>query len=315
MEINRDIFFKFFNGELSENESIELISWAEKSQDNYAMLEKERQLFDLLNLAPEECFAEPEVKVRRLTFVWKALSVAAGVAALIAAALFLRTPDKSQYMVADTVVTAPAGSRSLVNLPDGTQVWLNAGSSMTYSALPGKDGKREVSLEGQARFDVSKDEAHPFVVHTYLADIEVLGTSFDVIADKDRGLFETALFTGKVSITTPDGKTSCVLSPSQKVILGDKKLLLGSIENYDIYNWIDGLYCFRDRPFSQIILDMEKYFGTQIDCQVASAVADEKLTGKFRVSDGLDFALKVLQISLDFNYTFDESNESVIITD
>jgi len=315
MDFNRDIFFRFFKGELSAEECSGLMAWAKESEDNYATLENERKMFDLLNLAPDECFEES--KVRRFPLLWKVVGAAASVVLLVAASLFIIKPGRNNdIMVAETVVSAPSGARSLVKLPDGSEVWINSGTTLAYSTMPSKDGRREVTVEGQARFDVAKDEEHPFIVHTYFADLEVLGTSFDVIADKEREIFETALFTGSVSISTPGSKEPlCILTPDQKVFRSGRKLSLGSIENYEVYNWIDGLYCFRDRTFSQIVDDLKLYFGTEIDFNVKPELASEKLTGKFRVNDGLDSALKVLQISLDFKYAFNDDNQSVTITD
>lgn len=314
MKFDRNILISFVNGELSPEQCAEVIAWAKESPENYEMLERERRLVDLVNLAPDNSF--PQSKVRRLSFVWKAAGIAAGIAAILSFALFIKAPKGAQNILAETVVSAPAGSRSMVTLPDGSEVWLNSGSSIKYLPVRSKDGKREVELDGQARFDVVKDTDHPFVVHTYVADIEVLGTTFDVIADKERDTFETALFTGKVKLSSPlwDGKT-IYLSPDQKLSFNGSKYQVSAVVDYDTYQWIDGLYCFNAKPFSQIIEDMEKYFNTDIECNVGPELASETLTGKFRINDGLDFALRALQISLDFKYRFGEGNETVIISE
>lgn len=313
MNIDRVILFRFFSGELSPDESAKIIAWAEESPENYEKLLQERRLMDIVNLAPEESFTQQ--KTKRLPFSWRALGIAAGIAAILSFAIFFKPARQNQNVLAETTVTAPSGSRSMVTLPDGSEVWLNSGSTLKYSSANIKDGKREVELDGQAKFDVAKDADHPFVVHTYMADIEVLGTSFDVIADKARNAFETALFTGKVSISSPlwDGQ-SIVLLPDQKVVLEDKKIKTSQIVDYDVYSWINGLYCFKDKPFPEILEDMEKYFNTDIECSLSKELMEEKLTGKFRINDGLDFALRALQISLDFNYKFEEGNERVTIT-
>lgn len=313
MDINKEIMTMFFTGELTPEQSAEVIAWAKESDENYATLESERRLFDLVNLSDDSCFSEEAPK--KLHFLnWKrGFSIAAGLAAVLAIALFVKTPGISQ-MTAETSISAPAGGRSLVTLPDGSEVWLNSGSTMTYSSNLANSKLREVKLDGQARFEVAKDEKHPFIVHTYLADVEVLGTSFDLIADESRNIFETALFTGSVSVSAPGRSgTKYVLSPSQKLVLDGNKLEMANIIDNDIYQWIDGLYCFKDRSFANIVTDMEKYYNVKIDCNVDSQTAKEKLTGKFRITDGLDFALRVLQISLDFDYAFDQNNEKVTI--
>lgn len=314
MEIKRDQFFLFFKGELSPEQNAEIMAWADESEENYAMLQEERMIFDMVNLASD---AEPAApSVRKLHFSWKAAAIAACFVALLSTGLFLsRTASPKVDMMAETCVTAPSGTRSQVTLPDGTQVWLNSGSTMRYSAFPEGKGKREVILDGQAKFDVAKDADHPFVVHTYLADIEVLGTSFDVIADRERNRFETALFTGKVSITQPGvNGNHYELAPSQKMTLAGSELKLEQIEDYDIYSWVDGLYCFTDKPFSQVLSDMENYFDIKVVCEVDQKEQDARLTGKFRLSDGLDYALRLFQLSTGLQYSYDSNNAVVTIT-
>lgn len=312
MKTNRDRLFLFFKGELSPEEEAEIIEWAEESEENYASLQEERMIFDMINLADDSVLESP--KVRRFSFSWKMAAVAASLVAVISSALLLARPHAQVDMLAQTCITAPSGTRSQVTLPDGTQVWLNSGSTMKYSAFPQGKGKREVVLDGQARFDVSKDAEHPFVVHTYLADIEVLGTSFDVIADSGRNRFETALFEGRVNVSQQGSGKGYVLEPSQKLSYSGSEMRIGAIENYDIYSWVDGLYSFRDKPFSQILADMENYYDVRINCKIDLNKTDEALTGKFRLNDGLDYALRLLQISTGFHYTYSDDKETVTIT-
>jgi len=114
----------------------------------------------------------------------------------------------------------PRGSRSHIFLPDGTSVWLNAGSSLKYNQLFGQD-KREVSLEGEAYFEVVRNEKIPFIVKASEATVKVLGTTFNVKAYPDENFIETTVVQGKVQVSSPqtrnEGQELILLLANQKV--------------------------------------------------------------------------------------------------
>ena len=117
-------------------------------------------------------------------------------------------------------VLAQKGSRTRTILPDGSTVWLNAGSKISYK--PGLSGTtREVILEGEAYFDIVKRAGRAFIVHTKEIDISVLGTAFNVKSYPNDKTIETTLIRGLVSITRNSGKPEkpVYLRPHQKFIL------------------------------------------------------------------------------------------------
>jgi transmembrane sensor len=126
--------------------------------------------------------------------------------------------------MANTVSTRP-GSRSRVQLPDGTQVWLNADSRITFNAaFTGLS--REVELSGEAYFDVAKEKDHPFIIHTPSIDVRVLGTSFDIRSYNNERNTEADLFQGSVEVTlrnNPDKKI--VLKPNEKLVIHNDSLI------------------------------------------------------------------------------------------
>lgn len=112
--------------------------------------------------------------------------------------------------------TAPAGSKSQITLPDGSQVWLNGGSALTYTSRFNSDNRR-VSLTGEAYFEVTKHKGKPFTVHTSGYDVTVKGTKFNVSAYSDDPVSATTLMEGKVELST--GKQTVEMSPGQTVQL------------------------------------------------------------------------------------------------
>jgi transmembrane sensor len=126
--------------------------------------------------------------------------------------------------VAKNTVSTHRGSKSNVQLPDGTMAWLNADSKLTYDENFRGDF-REVSLEGEAFFDVVKDKTRPFIIHTKTIDIRVLGTAFNVRAYATEKNTETALFRGSVEVTLHNNpEKKIVLKPNEKLMVNNKSL-------------------------------------------------------------------------------------------
>lgn len=158
------------------------------------------------------------------------ISVAAAAAVILGAILWLSPfgVGTGKVSLADNTVSTRPGSRSKVQLPDGTQVYLNSDSRLTYKQdFPGDT--REVQLTGEAYFDVAKDSHHPFIIHTSVIDIKVLGTTFNVKSYGDERLTETALIKGSVEVTVhnnPDKKI--ILKPNEKIIVHNDQVTIVS---------------------------------------------------------------------------------------
>ena len=315
MIVDQDTLFLYFSGALQPEEVSEVMAWASASDENMAELLRERKLYDAIQLADDKVFEQIPRRRRRPVgqYIYR---FAFGLALLAALTLALRQftdifPDRSLAM---SSISVPAGERAQVTLPDGTSVWLNSGTTMRYPASFDHRRKLEVTVDGQVYLDVARDERHPFIVHTYLADVEVHGTVFDVNAKEQDRVFETSLFEGKVSVSLPGAADRRIfLSPDKKLTLRDNKLWISKIDDYDVYKWREGLYCFRDKHFSEIIRDLERYYGKEIVYEPDPRLEKDVLTGKFRIKDGLDYALQILQTSLRFNYSRDQENNKIYI--
>ena len=114
------------------------------------------------------------------------------------------------------------GNRSKIVLPDGSQVWLNAGSNLDYNNSTFNKELREVSLNGEAYFDVTKNPDKPFIIHTKKMDIKVLGTVFNVRSYSDEKTAEAALIKGSIEVTLKDRKDQkIILKPNEKIIVAN----------------------------------------------------------------------------------------------
>ena len=216
------------------------------------------------------------------------------------------------YLAMQTI-TVPAGQRVNLDLPDGSNVWLNAGTKMQYP-VSFMTGKRDVILDVEAYFEVVHNEKTPFVVHTNTLDIEVLGTKFNVEGYSDKDDFEVTLMEGSVRVASRIGLgDTLMLKPDSKACLQkDGRLKVIPVDDYNPYRWKEGLICFRNESFLSIMSDLEKYFGVSIVVENKN-VLKYYFTGKFRQADGIDYALRVLQRDIRFKYERDDENQIIYI--
>lgn len=179
--------------------------------------------------AAEDVDARPApARVLFLTKWRKIIGIAAAVAALLATVWLAVEWRKQHSSAVLSEIVAPKGSKTRTILPDGTTVWLNAGSRIKYAGFNG--GAREVILEGEAYFDVVHVVSHttgrkqPFIVHAGNIDIQVLGTAFNVKSYPEENTIETTLIRGLVQITRkgrdkdPQG-APVILHPNEKIVL------------------------------------------------------------------------------------------------
>ena len=243
----------------------------------------------------------------------ESLKIAAAISVLVVSALYIyNNVAKPAPVLAMNKLVVPPGQRANLTLSDGTNVWLNACSEMTYPASFSEDTRR-VSLKGEAYFDVSKDVEHPFVVQTKKCDIKVLGTEFNVRVNESESdcEFSAALLEGSIElINKMKPGPSIRLAPMQKAEWTGGKMMVESIRNLDDYRWKEGLICFEEIRFADLMKRFEKTYDIRIVIQNKS-LHDYKCSGKCRVSDGVDFILQVLQRSTRF--TFSRSDDNTII--
>ncbi len=159
----------------------------------------------------------------------------------------------------NTIATAN-GETYQVRLPDGSAVWLNAGSSLTYSASLLQNGKRNVRLSGEGYFEVAKDKAHPFVVSTDREEVEVLGTHFNVSSYSDDPFSRTTLQEGSIRM---NGKT--VLKPGEQAIVGAADAL--RVEEVDVDEalaWKNGKFVFADEDIESIMRKLARWYDVEV---------------------------------------------------
>jgi len=161
----------------------------------------------------------------------------------------------------------PIGAQYQLTLADGTRVWLNAASSITYpQQFQGKE--RQVTIEGEVYFEVAKNIEKPFIVCSEGQEIEVLGTSFNVKAYTDEKTTRTALFDGSVKIKHlgTNGKMidALLLRPGYEAYLQDKKLTQQRTDLNEAKAWRQGNFYFADTPFDEMIKQLQRWYGIEV---------------------------------------------------
>ena len=313
--MNKDILYKFFEGNASFEEEAAVKQWMEESAENRLAFLKERKLFDaMLLLGNEEIIknGKKRFSINLSSLRTELIKIAAVVAITLGGSYFYYQSSLEKELMAMQTITVPAGQRINITLGDGTNVWLNARTSLSYPVKFGKNN-RQVVLDGEAYFDVTKDKSKPFIVQTDNYNVEVLGTQFDVNAYSETGEFETTLMSGSVKVASASDSTQKItLKPNNKVFLQDGKLHVTAVDDYNPYRWKEGLICFKNETFTSIMKDFEKYYGLTIQVKNKN-VFKYVYTGKFRQTDGIDYALRVLQKDIKFTYQRDDENQIIYI--
>lgn len=310
--MDRELLYNFFKGNATLEEGMKIKAWVEASEENERTFYKERELFNTLLL--HNPLPEKKSSVFKLSIFKKiksdGLKIAVVVILTLAFSYLYQGYKNRRADVIMSTISVPEGQRTHLTLPDGTTVWLNARTTMQYPSSFNKK-KRVVILQGEAYFDVKRNEDKPFVVQTSVCDVEVLGTKFNVNAYPELKKFEATLMHGSVKVIPKANPSQVViLKPEHKLSLENGKLNVTRVENFDPYRWKEGLICFTDESFLNIMKDFEKYYGVKIVME-NEKVGESHFTGKFRLSDGIDYALRILQGNLKFQY--EKDNEKQII--
>ena len=195
-------------------------------------------------------------------------------------------------------ITTPKGGKYKLILPDGTKVWLNAGSSLRFPvAFAGKS--RKVYLQGEGYFEVSKNPLMPFYVNAGNSLVEVLGTHFNVNAYEDEDAVSTTLLEGKVKVdksgTTGTTPIAVILKPGEQADLSKNGRITTSRDvNIDeVVAWKEGFFDFKNIPVPDLLRQIVRWY--DVDVEYRGEVPDTKLTGKISRDVNLDKLIDMLQ--------------------
>lgn len=232
---------------------------------------------------------------------------------------------------AQSEISTKNGSRTKIQLPDGSSVWLNSSSKLVYDNKNFGAAIREVTLTGEAYFDVVKNSSKPFIIHTSKMDIKVLGTAFNVKCYPGEKNSETSLIHGSIEVTLKDRQEKIFMKPNEKLILCNDDVkplkinavpqrqpavksapIIQLIDHLTIFPkdnsvvetaWVDSRLVFNEETLEDIAVKMERWYGISI------VITNEKLkkihlTGSFE-RETIYQALNALQLTTPFTYKID----------
>jgi transmembrane sensor len=298
------------------------------------------QNIDYADRQNEEEILYPEPVVRKRKYFWSLLTGSLVVGAVLIVVKFMgstepasKIPAKDGKWVNSQISTKYNSKTSLV-LSDGTKVWLNAGSSLSYDSNFNIN-LREVSLTGEAFFDVTKNKLKPFIIHTSKIDIKVVGTEFNVRSYATDKTTEASLIRGSIEVSFKDNpENKILLRPNEKIVVDNngkfenvsKNSLLAvnrkisqvpgvAIKNltYEAKtgtiietSWVENKLIFQDESFDEIAHQLERWYGVSIVFK-NEQLKENHLTGNF-TNETVRQALDALKLTAMFRYDIDKNN-------
>ena len=316
LESHEHLIPPYLQGKLSPQETAAFERWMNQSEENLKMVsdfksiwqvseegekpidfQQEKEWIRLQDFLQTEAVRVPVVALHTRSY---ALKIAAGIAFfLIFSALLYRTVFTSTEIIQETTSHA-----AHIILPDGSEVWLNENSRVTYQSDFIDD--RDLTLKGEGFFEVKPNPEKPFVIHAEGTQIKVLGTSFNVKAYEKERLTEVFVVAGKVDFSFVN--KNIVLTPGSHGTFNKNDQTLKS-ENEELLNimaWKDKRLIFKKTPLREVVKTLRSYFKT--DIQIKN---EELLKCRFTSSFNNPTLLEVMEtISLSLNLRLDHQSNS-----
>ena len=331
---NEDIYTliaKSITEGLSEKESEELTNWKQEDPENL------KEYHDLVSLWSQSASltlpsainqTEALERVRKRSGIssvrkrWIRLTGQA--AAVLTLSLifsgiysYLNRPETESIQTVSSPifqeVKSAYGTQAKVELADGTTVFLNSGSKLRFPQTFGNQSQRNVELDGEAYFSVTKNENMPFIVHTNRLNIKVLGTKFNVDAYADNQAIRVALVEGKVMLhdgasSSEDDLTDLIPNQVATFNVTDHSLSKTDVRDMNKYTaWISGRIVFFGDPIQTVMKKLEKWYNVEI------VLSDKKLekysfTGTF-IDESLEQVLNILSLTSPMTYVIQPSKK------
>jgi len=206
-------------------------------------------------------------------------------------------------------IRTPRGGQYEVVLPDGTHAWLNSASSLRYPASF-SGPRREVTLDGQGYFDVAPNKDHPFVVHTSRTDVNVLGTSFDVMAYADEPETNTTLIAGSVIVNHAGKKQQLNPGEQAHLDLASESMTVRKPDVEEVIAWVNGKFQFGSSDIRSIMRQISRWYDVEVEYR--GDLSDLHLSGVLSRKDDVSVLLDALQETGDVRFKME--NNKIIVT-
>lgn len=248
-------------------------------------------------------------KFSRFTFKFTRVAAVIVPLLIIAGGMFYYLPHFSENNLIK--ISAAYGEQKHLFLPDSSEVWINAGSSISYPKTFSKD-ERLVNLNGEAYFSVRRNIQKPFIVETQQLSVKVLGTRFNIKAYPNDEQITTTLTSGKVEVNT-SFQHSQILNPNEQLTYNKQTsaIKISEVNATDAESWITGQLIFTNANFEEIFQTLERRYDIVIDNKTNISTS-KRYTVKFRKGESIDKVMDILADIIGFDYQQDGNR--IVIT-
>jgi len=318
--MKEETIIAFLNSELPAREMAEFEKWIRHSDENRNTFEQVKTIWDnsrvdfstveidsgkawdrIRSSIPEEV-SSPEKLPGRSPGTF--LRIAATVVVLLGIAyLSARLIDSRSLTGQEWTTVRTSVERSDIGLPDGSHVWLNKNSSLSYPERF-RHRIREVRISGEAFFDVMKERGKPFVVSTGKSLVEVLGTSFNVESGEVKDEVIVTVVSGRVSLSErEDPDNTVILEPGERGVLytSQDRLEKGMNTDHNFLAWKTGILTFRGAAMAEVCIAFTDYFGIPVIPDPQADWDDIRLSATYD-NKSLEEILKILALTLNISY-------------
>ncbi len=312
----KHIISKYLNHRANAEELKRLNEWADANPENRKMLRDLKNSFVLSALSDETSETRrPDAGVQAPTTPLRPhgrrkswLKYAAVIAGIVIAENVIRIGFEEWNGPQMHYLSVNEGERATVVLADGTTVWLNSNSSISYPEKFSRR-KREIELSGEAFFKVSKAKFHPFIVKTSEIDVRVVGTEFNVRAYPEDSQIDVQVVEGKVKVYPSDEDENALFLTANEMFTYDQQEKRMSRDSFDSEsgNWRDGRYSFKNRKLREIASQLERIYAVDI-LITDQEVADQVYYGEINMNDPIEKILEVISLNKAFRYEIDNRN-------
>ena len=319
---------KHFSGELSEHEKAEFIQWMNAADENRKLYQEVEQIWNTTGKIPfrfqpdtKKAWEKVKLKIKPATkvidintalnkdnntkqYLQNFLKVAAAILVLVGCSLLIKLVNGNQKGSSEIAATFQAEEKkSFVQLPDGSKVWLNKNTTLSYAKNFNSE-ERIINMTGEAFFEVARDEKRPFVIHSGNSTSRVLGTGFNIRAYEKDKTTELIVAHGKVSFTLNQGEVTkeVILEKDEKGIINkDNKAIVKVLNDDPNYlAWKNEKIIFNKTQLSKVASTLTSYFYKEIIIESPELI-NCHFSGSFDKPQ-LNDVLEVLKITMKMNY-------------
>lgn len=316
--LNAELIARCLDKSASEAEKQELLQWINESKENESLYFTMKELYEAGNwntlrqeadtignwqqLRTKIDESNQPAKNKKFRIIHLVKYAAILVLGAVISVMFLKlNSSKNINPEFKNQIVTGIGERSQLVLPDGTKVWVNSCSSVSYKYDYGTNS-RNVYLEGEAYFKVTKNEELPFIVHTQGAEIKALGTAFNVTAYHNDVELSAVLLEGSISFKQVGNENAQVIKPGEKITYS-KSTQLTNIEEVNAESyvaWSNGETSFEHLKMDEITKRLQRNYHVTFVLQ-NEKIKNMHFTGTFRNYESLEQILKVISTNTDLN--------------